>query len=51
MQMSDHWKVILKKKTKTENDIKKAKRLTGIKFFCKRFYIHPAKSDEVFKKK
>ena len=35
MQMSDHWKVILKKKT--ENDIKKAKRLTGIKFFAKGF--------------
>ena len=37
MQMSDHWKVILKKKKKTENDIKKAKRLTGIKFFAKGF--------------
>ena len=36
MQMSDHRKVILKKKI-TENDIKKAKRLTGIKFLAKGF--------------
>ena len=36
MQMSDHWKVILKKKI-TENDIKKAKRLSGIKFLANGF--------------
>ena len=50
MQMSDHWKVILKKKNNWEWH-KKGKKIEWNKVFSKWFYIHPAKSDEVFKKK